>query len=288
MPALDTARAVLRWALRPRGAPPAGDLRHLHLLVGAAGVAAELGDLARVCGARLRLDPVPLGDPRPPGPAAAWLAAAVGGAVEASALEIAGAARPRSPAGAWDLVARHGVVAAALPHLRASYPALLADLLLASPLTAVLAFPAPGQDAVATALGLDLAKHRDGRRALVLALSAPSQDPPTLAWRRAFLQRARHEDPALVLEIYQAATVDPSFWLAKIGAASPGLSRLDLGAGGVEGAMALAGYWRVLFDLRRVMGEDAWSRRVYPDAVTAGTIHAFVKFARGLRGGEAW
>ncbi|MCP4654201.1 MAG: hypothetical protein GY856_02160, partial [bacterium] len=154
MTAIDTVSRVLEWACSPAGPPPPGDLRDLDALIKPAPqLRAALGRLAALTAGRMTLDSPPLGDAKPPGPAALWLAVAVGAASDPRASEVVRCCAPASSA--WERVARHAVVRSAWESL----PPTLAEALLgASPLTALLTVPPRGEEDATRRLGEQLIK----------------------------------------------------------------------------------------------------------------------------------
>ena len=204
---MELASSVLEWACDPAGPPPRGALLDLEKLAQPDVRARRaLTQLIALTAARLGLGAPPRGDARPPGPGAVWLAAAVGASALPESQALARLAVHDESAGSVsDQLARHGLIDAALLHVEGG----LADgLREASPLTALLRWPAPGcEDAALTAAERWL-DHPEGRRLLVGALAAPSGEPAALTWRRTMLEQWRLEGAAgraLVLEVYEHA-----------------------------------------------------------------------------------
>lgn len=253
--------------------------------------------LAAAQAARLGLDTPPLGDGTAPGPYAIWLAAAV--AVRARpelACELARLCPP--PLGAWDLVLRHGVVApvlawlealpeaspeaspgalpeapaeaapSALPdaRLKALPPALIDALRTASPLTALLEHPAPGDRDRCVQLASELLVHPRGRRLLAHALAAPpgpgARATVVLMWRTHVLDRLRtgtETQRAFVLDVYEAALAHHrASLLAEVERAHAALA--GAASHDFERALALAGWWRPLWHIRRAWPESLRER----------------------------
>jgi hypothetical protein len=208
MSAAGSAIAVLDWCAAPAGPPPRGDLQDLDALVrpGAAARAA-LARTVAVAAARLGLSPLL---PRPgSAPLAAeplWLAAAIGAAPHTAADRLIDACPPTRVLA--DLIARHAVVGPALLHL----PGDTAEqLLLRSPLTAVLMLPPRGGEDEAVLLCERLAATPAGRRLLVHAFAAAEAHAGLLGWRGRLMEALRlgsAEAPArpeLIVDIVEAA-----------------------------------------------------------------------------------
>ncbi len=202
MTAADTALRVTRWAATDVRAPlPEGGLGDARAL-GAPGadLLAELGRLACVTAARLRLAPSPLGDERPPGVGAALLAAALGGSRHAEKARLLLRAVPR-PRTARDLLAYHGLAGPAAG-LLPGYADRLRDL---SPLTGLLDRPGPRTVTDCEDLLDRLRGEPYGRALLVRRFAAPPAEPEQALWRGECLAYIRHEDPDFVLDVYETA-----------------------------------------------------------------------------------
>jgi hypothetical protein len=292
-----SARAMLRWAM---DAPDAADPGPMPAVPAPApGSAAEparaseglaiavlahpdepLRALAARLGAaqvaRLGLDTPPLGDDTAPGPYAIWLAAAVTlRAQPALACELARLCPP--PQGAWDLALRHGVVEPVLAQLvpdalpgasPGALPHALVDALrTASPLTALLDHPAPGDRDRCVQLAADvLLAHPRGRRLLAHALAAPpgpgARAAVILMWRTHVLDRLRtgtDTQRAFVLDVYETALAHHrASLLAEVERAHAALAGTD--GQDFERALALAGWWRPLWHIRRAWPESLRER----------------------------
>lgn len=242
--------------------------------------------------ARLGLDTPPLGDDTAPGPYAIWLAAAVTvRAQPALACELARLCPP--PQGAWDLALRHGVVAPVLAQLvpdalpgaspgaspdtspgalaetsPGALPHTLVDALrTASPLTALLDHPAAGDRDRCVQLAADvLLAHPRGRRLLAHALAAPpgpgARAAVILMWRTHVLDRLRtgtDTQRAFVLDVYETALAHHRVsLLADVERAHAALAGAD--GQDFERALALAGWWRPLWHIRRAWPESLRER----------------------------
>ncbi len=284
MSAIDTATRVLEWASSPAGPPPPGDLRDLEALAEpGAELRAALGRLAALTAARMTLASPPLGDAAPPGPAALWLAVAVGAASRPEASEIVRCCAPADSA--WELIARHAVVGRVWEHV----PPILAETLLgASPLSALLTVPPRGEEDAIRLLGEGLLEHRDGRRLLVSTFSQPEDLAPLLAWRGSLLDGLRQAEAhrTFVLDVYEAAiALHRDAWLDRIRAAGSVLADPAALPETLEFALAVAGWWEALRNLHR--SHLDWLReRKYMD------FHVYLQgikvasFAARLRGGE--
>jgi hypothetical protein len=298
---VDAARAVLAWALAPRGplpfAHPAMLIHNPRLELLAAPpeeVIAEAGALAATRAAALCWTSPPLGDARPPGVGGVILAAVAAFApVPPFALALADACPP--PAGAWDLVLRDAVASAALgarvdaftmgetpkPPPQAS----VADALRArSPLTAVLDRPPPGGEDAAFALVDRLRAHPEGRRALVGAFSAPGAPTAVRRFREGVMDRLRtakgEEGRELVLSIYEAALVYHGARVcAEIASASALLSAQQLSAGSIDEALAVAAWWGPLRAIRKAWPEELRGRPYLDvEGIIEGTkLHALAQ-----------
>jgi hypothetical protein len=245
------------------------------------------GRLAAAQVARLGLTAPPLGDDTAPGPYAIWLAAAVVVRDEpALATELVRLC-PR-PEGAWDLALRHAVVAPVLGRVSDdgagarvtaapgvepgavsdTLPGALADALrAASPLTALLDHPAPGEHDRAVQLATDvLLVHAHGRRLLARALAAPvpgdARGPVIAIWRAQLLDRLRvgtEAQRAFVLDVYETALAHHrADILAEIERAHAALA--EPGSPALERAIATAQWWRPLWHLRRAWPESLRER----------------------------
>jgi len=202
MTAERTALYALRWAAADVGtALPEGDLTEAaRLAEPELDVLRSIGRLAAVTAARLRLCGPLLGDSRPPGVAAAVVAAAVGAFREGErARMLLRAVRP--PTRALDLLAVHGLVAPALARL----PQLGDQLRDTSPLTGVLDRPGPRTEAGCDTLFDRLRADGVARPMLVLRFAAPPDTSAQARWRGSCLAAVRHEDPEFVLEVYESA-----------------------------------------------------------------------------------
>jgi hypothetical protein len=207
MTAERSAIAVLAWCEAPDGPPPRGDLSDLAELVRPGPAArAALARAVAIAAARLGLAPL-LAEPAAPlAPEPLWLAAAIGAAPQAAAERLIDACPPTRALA--DLVARHAVVGPALLHL----PAVTAEqLLLCSPLTAVLMLPPRGGEDEAVLLCERLAATAAGRRLLVHAFAAAEDHPGLLAWRGRLMEALRLGSagaparPELIVDIVEAA-----------------------------------------------------------------------------------
>lgn len=202
MTAENTALRIVRWAAGDvTQALPEGDLAHaVRLAEPGAETLRSVGRLAAVTAARLRLDPPPLGDRRPPGLATLLLAAAVGAhrLGERAALLLR-AVRP--PARAADLLAHHGIVGPAVTRL----PGLGDQLRDLSPLTGVLDRPGPRTAGACESLLDRLRADPAARAMLLLRFAGPPESEAQCRWRGECLTFLRHEDPGFVAEVYRTA-----------------------------------------------------------------------------------
>jgi hypothetical protein len=264
MSALDTALQVVTWACAPAGPPPRGDLTALAgLLEPTPAHTALLGRLAALAAARLSLTPPPLGDTTPLDSSALLVAAAIGAGDHPAATELLACSDP--PHSGWQLVVRHALVQPALDHL--ATPTLRERLRLASPLTALLRVPPPGEENQVVRLGERLLAQPDGGRLLVQQFCQPKVPVAWLGWRGSLLDRWRLV-PAyqpFVLDVYEAArALHGADWQVLIEAAlivlrgfKPSDAQLDL----VQG---VAAWWQPLRALHR--SHQDWLReRPYLD-----------------------
>ena len=250
MSALDTAIRVLDWALEPEIPPPMGSLTHLETLLKPTPAAqAALGRLAASTAALVGLRTPPLGDATAPGGGAFLLAAAIGAAQHPAAAELLRCAD--SPRSAWDWVVRHGLAQAALAHM----PPVLAERLhAASPLTALLLAPLPGEENQAVQLAEHCLAHADGRRLLIHHCCDPNASSKCLVWRGLLLGRLGlvSEFQPTVLDVYETAVaLHRQPWLeltqeswAALGGPTPSAERLEL-------ITAVAAWWEPLRALHR-------------------------------------
>jgi hypothetical protein len=235
MPALETARRVLAWALHPSGPPPRGDLTDIDQLTTAAAATAAALPTSATAGR--------LGWPLTPrsgaiGPTAAVLAAAVGArdhypapSGQPGLVDLLFHTVQSEEGSDAELIARHAVVGPALADLSPSAAALGRR---ASPLTAVLDRPADEQGWLpALRLVARLTQNRASRRVLLRWLARPSERPDVLRWRAGLLDRFRVQ-PALrpfVLDVYEfAVAFHSSEWLTAIRAAETTLDTEATGA----------------------------------------------------------
>lgn len=202
MTAESTAESFVRWAVGDLGGPmPDGDLAQaVRLAHPGPDLRRWLWRLVVVTGARLRLQPPPLGATAPPGAGSAVLAAAVGAyrLGDRSALLIRAAGAPSSPA---DWLAHHGIVAPVLDRI----PQLGDRLRDLSPLTGVLDRPGPRTRGACETLFEDLLAGGDTRAMLVARFATPSDHPDQDRWRGDCLIDARYHDPEFVLDVYETA-----------------------------------------------------------------------------------
>jgi hypothetical protein len=215
----------LRWAKSPSGPPPHVEPFGLESLLSPPdAVVEEASRVAAVQGAKLLLDDPPLGERARGGihPASLWLAVTIGVRRQAKLSEIFAEAVPR-PASVHDLLLRHALVAPSLEHLEgAPFAERLREL---SPLTSILARPAPHAEEDAIHFAEQLVSKADGWRLLRRALAEPiPPDRPAVAagilrWRGLLMERLRFYEGdgadrrrgtplgcQLVLEIYESAS----------------------------------------------------------------------------------
>lgn len=200
---------VLEWAQDPTGPPPGGPLDGIDVTLDS--LEASNTALARLLtrfAARHQLDAPPFGETELESSNVLMLARILGIAWEPrAALVMLGWANLPPATTLLEALARHVVVAPALPYLP---DALADDLRAASPLTALLDRPAPGQAHLAMSLALELLDHKDGRCFLVRTLAQPSNDRAVRSWRADFMEGLRghsREGAQAVLDIYETTMV---------------------------------------------------------------------------------
>lgn len=243
MTAEDTALRIVRWAATDMtGDLPRGDLAEtVRLSDPGPELLLWVGKLAAVTAARLRLRPPPLGDQRSPGLGAVLLAAAIGAFadVDQAALLLRAV---RVPVRAADLLAHHGLVAAAIADL----PALRGRLLDLSPLTGVLDSPGPRTVAGCESLLDRLRQDPDARAMVMLRFAAPPDTPEQARWRGECLTYLRHEDPGLVIDVYEMALVHHR---QEHEIRARAAWQRVLGSGPDEAILPTALWWRALAEL---------------------------------------
>jgi hypothetical protein len=211
MSASTTAKHVLHWAAAPGGPPPSGDLRDVDALSRPdAELRGALGDLIALTAARLHLGSPPLSDAGSAGCVSLLLAAAIGGAGDATFApvaemllrEVIPAEPPARHPAEW--VARHGLAGPALAVLPADFACACQAV---SPLTAVLRSPDQGQEPEARQVARQMLGHPLGRRALALHFAEPTMDDDIRDWRGDLLERWRlgsESEQAFVLSVYES------------------------------------------------------------------------------------
>jgi hypothetical protein len=264
MSAAATARRVLDWSLAPDGSPPGGDLEGLAALLAPGDeLRRALARAGQVAIARLGLGPADTLPGPPLGSATLVLAAAIGAALHPAAADLANLCPP--PRGGPALALHHALVAPALAYLP---PARRENLVLRSPLTAVLHIPPGGGEDAALSLAEDLIATRSGRRLLAQCLAEPSTDARCLDWRGRLLATLRLAPDLVpfVLDVYEAA----------VALHAPDWLRLTHGAMGILGspgpdsktlatALAVGRWWEPFLALYRADHEAIRARRYLND-----------------------
>lgn len=262
--AAANAHAVLRWAMLPDGPPPQGDLTELAALLNPdAALRQTLGELASSACARLGLHkPQPAGA-APLGIEVLCLAAAIGAAHHLAAIDLVRLCPPAT--GPVALALHHSLVAPALAHLP---PALSEELLLCSPLSALLTLPPPGTLDAAINLCARLASGPTGRRLLVHRLAEPQITTQQLVWR-AHLFAVLRAEPGLqgfVLDIYEAAVaLHAEPWLLQIRHAVRTLAAPEPEPAALQLAMAVGQWWEAFLALYRANHDAIRERRYLKD-----------------------
>lgn len=161
--------------------------------------------LARVTAARLRLSDPPLGDRGPTGLEPLMVAAALAlrddpATARQAVFGVNGSGTVR------DLMCRHGLVGRALSATPVDAE-LRAELLRASPVTALFDLPPPDMREQCGQLLDRFLDHPEGRRTAVAALAAPPSSPETARHRAALLRRFRFTpgERTVVYEVYETA-----------------------------------------------------------------------------------
>jgi hypothetical protein len=259
MAALETALAVVEWALAGSGPPPRGHLRETQALARPdARLSRALGVLASVTAARLRFGSPPLGDTSPLGAGGAVLAAAIGSVHPPNmARVLADAIPPAHSAAEWLL--RHGLLLRARPYIP---PKLYEDLLPLSPLTALLDRPAAGQKSALMSLVERLLAHPAGRLSLQLTLAQPTSGRATRTWRTELLDRLRLGDPDFVLDVYEAGMIHfRDALLAQVEQASAALQDPSVSENNLADALSIGEWWGPLSMIERSDPEALRARR---------------------------
>jgi FtsH ternary system domain X1 len=281
MSAADTASQVLAWTAGEEmsgGRVPEGTLAGLAELADPpAGLRAAIGQVAAMAAARLRLPAPPLGDVRPPGPAVAILAAAVGArtdpAVARRALDMVAGEDAEA---AYELAARHAVASRALRsgQLDDATAGLLRE---ASPLTAVLDHPAgSGELTAEDLLETRLLPDPDGYRLAVRTFAAPAGSAAQAAWRASRLSRYRlGRWLPFVLDVYETG-------MTVFGAAHRHrleLVRALLGqAPDLDMIRPLVQWWQPLSEIERRRPQEIRQRRLISNDYVGG-VRAYRRFA---------
>lgn len=204
----STVVRILHWAITepaPGGNPPPPPTTSARPRESADDPVFLLERLARVTAARLRLSDPPLGDGRPTGLEPLMVAAALAlrddpATARQAVFGVDGSGTVR------DLMCRHGLVGRAL----AATPVdagLRAELLRASPVTALFDHPPPDMRERCGQLLDRFLDHPEGRRTAVAALAAPPSAPETARHRAALLRRFRFTpgERTVVYEVYETA-----------------------------------------------------------------------------------
>ncbi|MBV9448169.1 MAG: hypothetical protein JO345_19980 [Streptosporangiaceae bacterium] len=302
MSAADTASQVLAWAAGEEvsgsvlgvpegpGVPgvPGGTLAGLaELAAPPPGIRGQIGRLAAIAAARLRLTAPPLGDPRPPGPAVAIMAAAVGsrGSIGAGgsggsggvpAWRVLDVLADEDAEPAYELAARHAVAGRVLRsgQLDDTTTGLMRDL---SPLTGLLDHPTgSGEDAAEDLLVSRLLPDPEGYRLAVRTFAAPASSAAQAAWRAGLLARFRH-GPRLpfVLDVYETG-------MTTFGAAHR--RRLELARGllgytaDLDAIRPLVQWWQPLSEIERRRPQEIKRRRLISNDYVTG-VRAYRRFA---------
>lgn len=257
MSAIDTAQMVIEWAGARgplAGAPPQGDLRQAEQLAKPPDPLRQaLGALTALTTARLRFGTPPLGDESAVSTDAMLIAAAIGSAGLPRLARVILGAVP-AQAAPIDMVARHGLIAPALRFL----PLEVAEECRAiSPLTALLDWPLPEQEALCIELARRLLAHPAERLSLTLHLAQPVADAQVRRWRQTLLERLRlggDAERSFVLDVYEAQMIhhiqdaleQVREARAAIGAAIDARDEAKL-----RDAGSVAAWWGVLWRLER-------------------------------------
>lgn len=262
MSATETAVAVIRWAQAPDGVPPRGDFEQIDaLLRPAADTRRMLGELAMIGAARLGLRADDTLDP-----AALFLALAVGTAAHPQILELLRAlsAKPAP----IDLITRHALLAPALPSLPA---AARDELLLSSPLTALLSHPARGSEDSSLVLCEAVACWPGGRRLLTRHFARPREDLGDLRWQGRAMAALRQDEGyrGLILDVYEAAVaLYPAGWRRLLARARRSLAMAEKDEpsdqAAVDFAFAVGAWWEPFVGIYRV-DHEAIRRRFHLD-----------------------
>jgi hypothetical protein len=281
MSAADTASQVLAWAAGDEmsgGRVPEGTLAGLaELAEPSAGLREAIGRVAANAAAQLRLTAPPLGDARPPGPAVAILAAAVGARTEpATALRALDVLAGEDAEPAYELAARHAVASRALRsgQLDDATAGLVREV---SPLTAVLDHPAGnGEPTAEDLLETRLLPDVGGYRLAVRTFAEPAVSAAQADWRASQLSRFRHGRwLPFTLDVYETG-------MTVFGAAHR--QRLELVRGLLGPApdldliRPLVQWWQPLSEIERRRPQEIRQRRLISNDYVGG-VRAYRRFA---------
>ena len=261
MSATHTARAVLQWAAMPEGAPPTGDLEDLpQLLEADASLHHLLGQTAAIAMARLGLSNMAQ---ESLGVESLCLAAAIGAAQTQTAMDLLRLCP--TPRLGPTLALHHTLVQPTIGKLPASF---VEELLLRSPLTALLFLPPKGGEDAAITLCEQLTTSSNGKRLLVQHFADPNVLAGQLSWRAHIMAAIRTDpgQPAFVLDVYEAAVaLHANSWKVRIQEAMHILAEPKPGEQALQLAMASGRWWEAFLSLFRADHEAIRERRYLND-----------------------
>jgi hypothetical protein len=216
MNATQTAINVIEWAFNGLGPLPQGDLYDTPALSHPNQALREaMQTLTVIQAAQMYFGSAPfLGDKKPLGVGGALLAAAIGVLHWPESAQQLLKAVPRAHSSA-DWIIRHALVARVLPllaeHSGHAVTHLTADLLLVSPLTALVNVPVASQENEMMSLVEQLLEQPASRRWLQLNLAEPTDNQAIRDWRQKILAQLRQTEQdsktSFVLDVYETLMI---------------------------------------------------------------------------------
>ncbi|HEW97317.1 MAG: hypothetical protein DRR16_05305 [Candidatus Parabeggiatoa sp. nov. 3] len=276
MNATQTAINVIEWAFNGLGPLPQGDLYDTPALSHPNQALREaMQTLTVIQAAQMYFGSAPfLGDKKPLGVGGALLAAAIGVLHWPESAQQLLKAVPRAHSSA-DWIIRHALVARVLPllaeHSGHAVTHLRADLLLVSPLTALVNVPVASQENEMMTLVEQLLEQPASRRWLQLSLAKPTDNRAIRDWRQKILAQLRQTEQdsktSFVLDVYETLMIHHrSVAFDQVGAARRVLRDPIAAASAqrLQEALSIAQWWQPLWALRRTRKEEL-RQRLYLD-----------------------
>ncbi len=284
MNATKTAISIIEWAMTGSGFPPRGYIGDTDaLILPEKPLADAMQMLVKTASAQHCWGAPPLGNPAPLGPGGAILAASLGMLHAPGAARVLLQAVPKADnPGEWMFC--HFLVSRVLPFLPdktqdSSNDALLKDdLLILSPLTALLTTPLDSMKNAVTDLAYQLIASPPGRRWLQVSLAEPVSDAAIRNWRRELLGRLQKTEgdmeTAFVLDVYEALMIHHGKEILEQVADAREVLLDPIAASKEEclgNALSVAGWWRPLWEMRRSRNDDLRAR-----------VHLGYEYLKGL------